>query len=241
MTGELAGGAQERGETMGEVGDIIPGGVLYQTVTAPDGSVRYTYISAGVERLFGLTAASVMADADAFRQLIVDDDRPKVAAAEQEGLRDATPFECEFRWRAVTGEIRWVHGRATGHRREDGAIVWNGVLLDITDRKRLEAEAAARQLRLGMALEAAGMVTWEWDIPTRSVQYSPEIRDIVRGTAVERYSPWRRCSPKSTPTTGRDSRRRWIKPWPRNSPSRASTAPACWTGPIPGYWARARR
>ena len=46
------------------------------------------------------------------------------------------------------------------------------VFEDITARKQAEAEANANQVRLGMALEAADMVTWEWDIPTRSIRYA---------------------------------------------------------------------
>jgi PAS domain S-box-containing protein len=46
----------------------------------------------------------------------------------------------------------------------------------------------AREIRLGMALEAAGMVTWEWDIPTGCIRYSDNLRTIVRGVAVEPYS-----------------------------------------------------
>ena len=61
------------------------------------------------------------------------------------------------------------------------------VFEDITARKQAEAEASAQQIRLGMALEAAEMVTWEWDIPTRSIRYSDNIRTIVRGAAVEPY------------------------------------------------------
>ncbi len=53
--------------------------------------------------------------------------------------------------------------------------------------KREGAEADTDQIRLGMALEAAEMVTWEWDIPTRSVRYSDNIQSIVRGAAVEPY------------------------------------------------------
>ena len=167
------------------ISDNIPGGATYQNVTLPDGTVRYTHISSGVERLFGLSAQSVMEDSGNLRQLVVEEDRPRVSAAEQEALRDATPFDCQFRWRTAAGEIKWVHCCSTPHRRKDGSIVWSGVIIDITARKRAEAEASARQVRLAMALEAAGMVTWEWDIPDRSIRYLDNIGAIVHGAPVE--------------------------------------------------------
>jgi signal transduction histidine kinase len=58
---------------------------------------------------------------------------------------------------------------------------------EITDAAQGEAEANSDQLRLSMALEAAEMVTWEWDIPTRSIRYSDNIRTIARGATVEPY------------------------------------------------------
>jgi len=58
---------------------------------------------------------------------------------------------------------------------------------DITAGTQEAVEVSADQIRLGMALEAADMVTWEWDIPTRSIRYSDNIRTIVRGAAVEPY------------------------------------------------------
>jgi PAS domain S-box-containing protein len=72
-------------------------------------------------------------------------------------------------------------------------IVYNGrpcivgVFRDMTLRKQAEEEARSHQIRLDMALDAAGMVTWEWDIPTRTVHYSKQIRDVVRGTAVKPF------------------------------------------------------
>ncbi len=51
--------------------------------------------------------------------------------------------------------------------------------------KEVKFEKVLSDLR--MALEAADMVTWEWDIPTRSVRYSENIGAIVRGANVKPY------------------------------------------------------
>jgi len=73
------------------------------------------------------------------------------------------------------------------------------VFEDITDRKQAEAEASAQQIRLGMALEAADMVTWEWDIPSSSIRYSDNIGAIVRGAAVEPYCSLEALMPQIHP------------------------------------------
>ena len=178
---------RESEERLRMVGDNIPGCVIYQSVTERDGTVRFTYISAGVERLSGLTAEEVKADAGRFRELVVEEDRAQVARAEQEALRDSAPFDLEFRWRTAAGNFKWVHCRSTPSRLADGSIRWHGAITDVTGRKQAEAQARAHELRLSMALEAAGMVTWEWDIPTATIRYADNLRSVVRGTAVQPY------------------------------------------------------
>ena len=124
------------------LGDQIPGGAIYQYVRRPDGQVDYAYISAGIEQVLGLSAQSAMADPVAFRQLIVEQDRERVAAAEERSARDLAPFDCEFRQRTVTGEIKWVQCRATPRRLEGGSVLWDGIMVDSTERKRREEQIA---------------------------------------------------------------------------------------------------
>jgi len=80
-----------------------------------------------------------------------------------------------------------------------GSPYFATVFEDITARKQAEAEASAHQMRLAEALEAADMVTWEWDIPTRSIRYSDNIGAIVRGVAVEPYCSLDKLMPQIHP------------------------------------------
>lgn len=38
-----------------------------------------------------------------------------------------------------------------------------------------------------MAMKAAGLVTWEWDIPTGIIRYGSTLSQVVRGAEVEPY------------------------------------------------------
>jgi PAS domain S-box-containing protein len=122
--------------------DQIPGGAIYQHLRRPDGQITYTYMSAGIEKILGLSAQTVLADPQALRQLIADEDRPRVAAAEDSSARDLTPLDCELRQRTVAGDIRWVHCRSRPRRLDDGSILWDGIVSDITDRKLHERQIA---------------------------------------------------------------------------------------------------
>jgi PAS domain S-box-containing protein len=45
---------------------------------------------------------------------------------------------------------------------------------DITERKEFESALRSNQQRLTLALEAAGAGTWDWDVPTGEMTWSPE-------------------------------------------------------------------
>ena len=134
---------RENEERLRTLSNNLPRGAIYQIVQGEDGQPHFTYISAGVERLFGVTPAEVRADATALYGLIHEEDFPRVRDAELAGLRALAPFDCEFRHRTRSGEILWVHCRSAPRRVPGGGIAWDGVLLDVTERKR--AEEALRE------------------------------------------------------------------------------------------------
>jgi PAS domain S-box-containing protein len=159
--------------------------VLYRAEAS--GPSAGMWVSENVERLTGFPPARFTADPAFWASRLHPEDRETVFAGFN-GVQENRPVTYEYRWQCADGTYRWFLDQAflrPGH--GESPPEYLGTWLDITHRKQLEAEAAARELRLGMALEAAGMVTWEWDIATRSVRYSEELRSLARGPAVERY------------------------------------------------------
>src|SRR5262245_31337956 len=132
---------RDQAELLRTLGDNLPDGFIYQVTGTPDGARRFTYVSAGVERLFGVPRAEALADAGALYGLIHPDDVPRVEAAEAESLAQTKPFDCEFRVRTRAGAEHWVHCRSAPQRLSDGSVAWVGLLTDVTAGKRAEEEA----------------------------------------------------------------------------------------------------
>ena len=65
-------------------------------------------------------------------------------------------------------------------RLEDGSIVWDGLLLDITDRKRAEAEVLEREHRLRDFAAAASDWLWEMDADLRFTKMSDRFFAIYK-------------------------------------------------------------
>jgi PAS domain S-box-containing protein len=133
------------------LGDNLPDSMVYQVVRELDGTMRFLYASAGVERLFGISAKSLLADARALYGLMVEEDRPSVVAARDASAEGMCKSEVEARFRRPEGEPRWTRLSSSPRRLADGRILWDGILTDITERKRAEAENAKLQEQLAHA------------------------------------------------------------------------------------------
>lgn len=130
----------EREHQIRSISDNLPDGLVYRMDIGPDGTDRrFTFISAGVERLHGITPAAALRDSSLVYRQIHEEDAPRLARTEAEAIAGLHPFHAEVRIRKPSGEIRWVQISSIPHPVPDGRTVWDGVELDITARKQTGA------------------------------------------------------------------------------------------------------
>jgi PAS domain S-box-containing protein len=141
------------------LGENLPHGALYQVVITADGQRRFAYMSASIEKVFGVTAGEVMADAPGFYALIVEADLPRVQAAELESLRTMSVFDCEFRQRSRQGDVRWIRCRSAPRRLADGSTIWDGVVVDETTRRQaVEALRESEERYRFLVEQSSGLI-----------------------------------------------------------------------------------
>ena len=118
-----------------------------------NGSVIYA--SPQVEPILGYPPAEWTVLASNWLDLLHPEDRARVMVALDEG--EATDvFACEYRLRARDGHWVWLQDEAVRVRDAAGQPVhWQGVLTDITVRKRIAAELHAAEERFRGAFEVA--------------------------------------------------------------------------------------
>jgi|GEM_PF-604663 len=142
---------------LGMLSDNLPHGLVYQIDSGPDGQQRrFTYISAGVEKLHGVTAAEVLKDAKAIYGQVIKEDRKMLAEREAEAMANMSSFNAEVRIRMPSDEIRWSLFISSPRRLSNNNLVWDGLEIDITEsilaREKLkESEANYRQIFDGVA------------------------------------------------------------------------------------------
>jgi PAS domain S-box-containing protein len=115
--------------------------VLY--TDAIDESSTALYISPQIEELIGYTAGERMENPRLWVDHLHPDDRAGVLAESERTNREGQPFKMDYRMVARDGRTVWVRDEATMVRDEAGTpLFWQGVMIDITERKRGEEELA---------------------------------------------------------------------------------------------------
>ncbi|MDK1019950.1 MAG: PAS domain S-box protein, partial [Actinomycetota bacterium] len=101
------------------------------------------YVSRNVKELFGYTAQELMAGDVSYASVIHADDLETVREQDRTYFEEKSRDEFSQEYRIVTkdGQVRWIDERTRMRRNEEGEVThYQGVVLDITDRKRAEEE-----------------------------------------------------------------------------------------------------
>lgn len=157
-------------------------GMAYQLRAAPDGAERrFVYVSESCMAINGIAAAAAMADPRVLYDLILPEDQARMVEAEAEAFARRSSFDIEVRMRRPDGQLRWSRIASTPRPTPlpDGALLWDGIQVDITEKKLLELEAAEQRRRLDLAVEATGLGFWEWDIAADRLVWSERNRDLL--------------------------------------------------------------
>ncbi len=147
--------------------DNLPNGLVYQIDSGLDGQQRtFSYISAGVEQLHGITASAALNDAMAIYGQVLEEDRLLVAEREAKALAEMSPFSVEARIRQPSGETRWRLFNSAPRRLANNHLVWDGIEIDITHRKQSEEALRSSESCYRKAQAIGHVGSWEYNIQT---------------------------------------------------------------------------
>ncbi len=114
------------------------------------------YMSPQIETIAGYPAKKWSESSEFWPTIIHPDDLDRFISENIRTNRTGEPFDIEYRIRARDGHIVWLRDMARLIRDDSGkALYWQGLLLDITDRKRTDQEIHASEERFRMVVEGA--------------------------------------------------------------------------------------
>ncbi|HIK15217.1 MAG TPA: PAS domain S-box protein [Leptolyngbyaceae cyanobacterium M33_DOE_097] len=123
-------------------------GVIYRYVLHPDGRDEFTYVSPGCREIWGIEPEVAMRDAAQVWQRVHPDDLEAFRQSVYRSLEAMATWRHEHRLVTPTGIVRWCQGIAKPEQQPNGEVVWEGLLIDISDRKRIEAERHQAEMAL---------------------------------------------------------------------------------------------
>jgi len=126
----------------------VPGLVFRLERVPLTGELHFPYISEGSESLVGYAPATLRQQDIGLRSLVHPDDRASYHQTQDRALDSDSDWSWQGRIMTREGRQRWAEIKAITRRLEDGTVVWDGIVWDISESKRIELELAASREQL---------------------------------------------------------------------------------------------
>jgi PAS domain S-box-containing protein len=143
---------------------------------SPEGSVDYYN-----DRWYGYTGMTPRESLtrDGWAAAVHPDDMSVLSSARHPAVDSGEVFETETRVRGRDGIYRWHLIRSVPVQDEAGKVVRRfGAATDIDSLKRTKEALIENEARLRLALTAANMGSWDWNIATGEVTWSDKLDEI---------------------------------------------------------------
>jgi PAS domain S-box-containing protein len=146
-------------------------GIVFQRRQLPGKRPEFVWINEGVERQLGIPREFAMFDGGrTLNEYTHPKDLERLRREFARSATDLTPVQWTGRVRHADGRLRWFEVVGRPRLEPDGGLVWDGIALDVTERKRAEdalavvreqLDAKRVQLELALANMAQGIAVYD--------------------------------------------------------------------------------
>ena len=116
------------------INDNIPG-VVFRYKLKPNGDDQLMYISEGVRNVWGITPQEATRDNSVVWDLYYEDDVPGLKKTINESAGNLNMWTYEWRVKHPEKGLRWNRGFGTPQKMADESVVWDCIVLDVTEEK----------------------------------------------------------------------------------------------------------
>lgn len=128
---------------LSRVADNLPG-AIYQFYLSIDGKISFPYISSGCREIFEVEPQQALQNYQLLFALVHPNDLPGLQESIAISAQTLEKWEHEWRITTPSGQQKWLRGISKPELQSDGSIIWDGCMVEITERKA--AEAALKRL-----------------------------------------------------------------------------------------------
>lgn len=149
-------------------------GVIYQWYEKSNGDYGFTFVSPKLKEIFDIEPG----DMNTVAELIHPDDKKRWRESIDHSKNNHTPWYFEGRLLYPDGHIKWWQGKSVIFRRNEEEVIYNGIMLDITEKIENLEYVEQQQRRLESIRLGTTIGTWELDIETGKTIWSDEVYTI---------------------------------------------------------------
>jgi PAS domain S-box-containing protein len=160
---------------------------------------EFSYISPYSQELFGYTPAEMQAASPLrlLTSLIDSQERQSFEESLMMATLTGQPWVWTGKFHHRSGEERWLQGVARPQRSEDGDVIWDGLMINISEQKRLDHAIANSEQRLSLLVRSTPLAVIEWNCKSEVLEWNPAAEkifgyrraDVIGHTAVPLLTP----------------------------------------------------
>ncbi|WP_052049633.1 EAL domain-containing protein [Leptolyngbya sp. KIOST-1] len=173
--------------------DNLPG-VLFGYQLCPDGSDQFTYLSSGCREVYGVEPSAALADSGLVWAMVHPEDIEPLRQALEFSRRHLATLRSEHRVVLASGQLKWLQGIARPTAQTNGAVVWDGLIIDISHQKQAEAALRESEARYRLLAENTNDLVCLLSVTGEYLYVSPSCMpllgyryDAMKGQTMERF------------------------------------------------------
>ncbi|MBD1808049.1 PAS domain S-box protein [Microcoleus sp. FACHB-SPT15] len=160
-------------------------GMIYQFLLRTDGSVSFPFVSSGAREIYELEPTAIQQNAAVVIDLIHPDDRASFEDSVAASAKTLQPWNWEGRSIMESGKLKWLQAGSRPERQANGDILWDGVVMDVTERKQAEAALYESEELFRATFEHAGIAIAQVGLQGQFLRVNQKLGEITGYTQKE--------------------------------------------------------
>jgi PAS domain S-box-containing protein len=150
--------------SFGDVAEALSLGVPFLLhLSADGGDTRFLSLGSACLPVLGIPPDAILADPRALAELICPEEEARLRSAKANAAMLDGVSSIEVRIRKPAGEPRWIRLTSASRPAPDGGRLMDGLIVDITETRRMAEQLAEERQRLEQAVELTPMGVFRWD------------------------------------------------------------------------------
>ncbi len=162
---------EEQQKQLKALDENIPG-MIFRMERSLQGKYKLLTVSESIRELTGIPKELALRDMDAVFATIHPDDLERVRLSLEAAAKVGMNWSESFRHIVSERGIIWVSAKAATEKKEDGSVIWSGVVVEITEQIEAEEKLKLINERFKLSLEGTRDGIWDWDLKTNQVFFS---------------------------------------------------------------------